>query len=244
MNTHEIVNESRSMYGILHQYSEMNQTLDFLNTKNLKGFIEVGSANGASFHCWASVIPDGPKVSVDINLGFGMGKVPSPEKDRWAEGLNDNEWIPELVKLDFPVATEATHETVRNRNNKWREHFSDVRIVEGNCMSPNTVEKVRTILDGTLVDWVFIDAWHNVGGMITDFNNYNQFLTPEGYIGFHDIYQSKSTIQFWEIAKSTFDTIESTEGTGIGIIPAQSIIETGINELPLLWPGRSWTSFS
>ena len=233
--THEIVNEARRVYGVLHQHDEMNQTLDFLRTKNLRGFVEVGSANGASFHCWASVIPDGVKVSVDMNLGFGMGpSTNSPEWDEAEKGMGDFGWIPELAQMDFPVANEANFPTVQTRNNKWRERFSDVRTVEGNCMSPNTVEKLRTVLDGTLVDWVFIDAWHNIGGMITDFNNYNQFLTPTGYMGFHDIYQTKSTTQFWELIKKTFpNTIEFTAGTGIGVLPAESITSTGIYKLPL-----------
>lgn len=233
--TDEIVNEARRVYGVLHQHGEMNQTLEFLRTKNLRGFVEVGSANGASFHCWASVIPEGVKVSVDMNIGFGMGSTEgSPEREAAEKGMDDNIWNPTLAQMDFPVADETNCEAVRIRNTRWREHFSDVRTVEGNCMSPNTVEKLRTVLGGTLVDWVFIDAWHNLGGMITDFNNYNQFLTPTGYMGFHDIYQTKSTTQFWELIKRTFpNTIEFTAGTGIGILPAESITSTGIYTLPI-----------
>lgn len=233
--THQVVNNARRIYGILHQQNEMNQTLDFLYSKNLRGFVEVGSANGASFHCWASVIPDGIKVSVDMNIGFGMGQAgDSPERATAESGMKDDVWNPTLAEMDFPVADETNCEPVRIRNNTWREHFTDVHTVEGNCMAPNTIEKLRTVLNGTLVDWVFIDAWHNLGGMITDFNNYNQFLTPTGYMGFHDIYQSKSTTEFWELIKKTFpNTIEFTGGTGTGILPAESIISTGVYKLPL-----------
>ena len=230
----EIVQEARNVYGTLHQHDEMYQTLEFLRTKNLRGFVEVGSANGGSFHCWASVITDGIKVSVDMNLGFGVGPNTNAEWDIAVQGMGDFDWNPKLAEMDVPVANEADYETVRDRNNKWRERFSDVRTVEGNGMAPRTIEDLRKVLNGTLVDWVFIDAWHNIGGMITDFNNYNQFLTPTGYMGFHDIYQTKSTTQFWELIKQTFpNTIEFTGGTGIGVIPAESISSTGIYKLPL-----------
>jgi hypothetical protein len=232
--TDEIVNEARRVYGVLHQHGEMNQTLDFLRSKNLRGFVEVGSANGASFHCWASVISEGVKVSVDMNLGFGMGQ--SNDFPEWyiaEQGMGDFDWNPSLAEMDFSVPNEGNCQAVGIRNNNWRRRFSDVRTVEGNCLSLNTVEKLRTVLDGTLVDWVFIDAWHNFYAMITDFNNYNQFLTPTGYMGFHDIYQTKSTTQFWELIKKTFpNTIEFTEGTGIGVLPAESITSTGIHKLP------------
>lgn len=233
-SSHEIIYEARTVYGVLHQQGEMNDALDFLRTKNLRGFVEVGCANGGSFHCWASVIPEGVKVSVDMNFGFNVGPNSNTEWDVALKGMGDFGWVPELAEMDVPVANEVDYETVRARNNKWRERFSDVRIVEGNCMAPRTVEDLRVVLDGTLVDWVFIDAWHNLGGMITDFNNYNQFLTPTGYMGFHDIYQSESTTQFWELVRQTFpNTVEFTGGTGIGIIPVESITSTGIYKLPL-----------
>ena len=89
-------------------------------------------------------------------------------------------------------------------------------------------------MNGKLVDWVFIDAWHDFKPMVTDFNNYSQFLTPTGYIGFHDIWQREGTIKFWNLVKQTYsDVIEINSGTGIGIVPVESIIKSGIKLLPL-----------
>jgi hypothetical protein len=217
---YDVIQQSIQLHGILHQQEEMPATLNFLLSKNLNGFIEVGSANGASFHCWAAAIPNGIKMSVDLNYGFGMG----PESElRWEEVFTG---------ADVEPASELKHEPVRRRNNTWRNYFDDVVIVEGNCMAPQTVEKVKNILNGKLVDWIFIDAWHDYVGMTTDFNNYNQFLSPDGYMGFHDIFQYPSTIKFWNLVKSTFENvIEINYGTGIGIIPNQEIIKAGIRTL-------------
>ena len=217
---YDVIQQAIQVYGILHQHQEMPETLAFLASKNLNGFIEVGSAHGASFHCWGAVIPEGPKISVDLNYGFGMG----PEsEDGWNEVFSG---------ANVEAATEEKYETVRKRNNNWRSYFNDVSVVEGNCMAPETVEKVKAVLNGKLVDWVFIDSWHDFKGMTTDFNNYNQFLSEDGYMGFHDIWQYESTAKFWNLVKSKFhNTIEINHGTGIGIIPAKEIFNTGIRTL-------------
>lgn len=203
----QIIDQSRVVHGSLHQGFELNECLRILSGKNLRGFIEVGSANGASFYCWASLI-DGPKISVDLNHGFGL-----------SDGMAGANTLD-----DVPAATEETHPAVRDRNTKWRDHFTDVYTIEGNSMSPNTIAKVRTILDDQLVGWVFIDGWHEHFAALEDLKNYKQFLSSDGYIGFHDINQSDSMRNFWRDMTETYqNTITISAGNGIGIIPSTSI---------------------
>ena len=53
--------------------------------------------------------------------------------------------------------------------------------------------------------------------------NFKQFLSPNGYIAFHDINQSESMKQFWNEMIETYDnTITLPDANGIGIIPAKS----------------------
>jgi len=206
-STTQIMNEATSIHGMLHQQREMNNCLAFLSDKNLHGFIEVGCANGGSFYCWASII-DGPKVSVDLNHGFGL-----------SEGLPGANTFD-----DVAAAYEATNELVKARNDKWREHYNDVRIVEGNSLSEKTIQKVKDTLNGQTVGWVFIDAWHEYFAAVEDLKNFKQFLSPNGYIGFHDINQSQSMKDFWNEMVRTYDnTITLPEDNGIGIIPAESL---------------------
>ena len=193
----EIVGVAQHRYG-LHQLSEMPPCLEFLADKDLNGFLEIGSANGGSFHCWAIVIPNGPKVSVDWNRGFGM--------------------TPNFPSLEY-VATEKEVATVQHRNNKWRQDFSDVRTVEGNCLLPETVKMCKDVLDGDLVDWLFIDATHEYKPAMTDFNNYKQFVRPGGYVGFHDVHSHEEMRPLWTDLKQEHSlAAEFLHGHGIGIL--------------------------
>ena len=192
----QIIEDARSKYT-LHQLTEMESCLEFLADKNLNGFIELGSANGGSFHCWASVISNGPKVSVDWNRGFGMSPT-GPDK---------------------PVSTEANFDTVKIRNNNWRADFTDVRTVEGDCLLPETVEACRKILNGDLVDWLFIDATHEYAPAYKDFHNYKEFVRPGGYIGFHDVSSHEPMRPLWKDIKKEYGmAAEFLHGHGIGII--------------------------
>ena len=208
IDTGRIVHEARTSFP-LNQTMEMNECLEFLSDKNLSGFIEVGSAGGGSFYCWASVITDGPKISVDLNHGFGL-----------SDGL------PGANTMDnVAPASEAEFAAVRARNEKWRTLFNEVITIEGNSMAPETVSAVDKVLQGRTVGWVFIDAWHEYFAVKEDLKNYSQFLHPDGYIGFHDINQDDSMRQFWSEIKSTYkNTIEIMHGTGLGIIPAREIL--------------------
>lgn len=208
INVASIIADSKNIYGALHQAEEMTNCLNFLSDKQLNGFIEVGCANGASFHCWASVV-SGLKLSVDLNHGFGM-----------SEGLPGAN-----TKDDVFAATEQKYTQVRDRNNKWRTYFNDVYTVEGNSMAPETIEKVKSTLNGKKVDWIFIDAWHEYFAAMEDLNNFKQFLSEDGYMAFHDIHQNESMDKFWSEVQSTYtNTIEIAGGTGIGLIHASSFI--------------------
>lgn len=196
MNVSQIITEAKNLYT-LHQHSEMQSCLEFLSEKDLTGFIEVGSANGGSFHCWASLIPNGPQVSVDWNRGFGM----SPDG------------------MEQMVAPESEFDTVKARNKKWRDQFTDVRIVEGDCLLPETIQACKDVLDRDLVDWLFIDATHEYEPALKDYNNYKQFVRSGGYIGFHDVHSHQEMTELWsDLKKEHTMAAEFLHGHGIGIL--------------------------
>jgi hypothetical protein len=58
--------------------------------------------------------------------------------------------------------------------------------IRGSSHDASTVAKVREILDGRLVDWLFIDGDHGPG-VTQDYNEYKEFVRVGGYIGFHDV---------------------------------------------------------
>lgn len=206
MHAEEIRIDAQQNYTIHLGHEELVQCLTMLLRRPLFGFIEVGSANGGSFHCWGRAIPKGPKVSVDWNQGFGNGL----------------------------GGTDAVHEgdcrPVYDRNTKWRSFFTDVRIVEGNSLQQTTVDACRTILRGEQVDWLFIDADHTYTAAQHDLENYSPFVRRGGYIGFHDIRFNTEMQTFWtdikrvhehrrgrvfEFPDSTYPNVKSN---GIGIL--------------------------
>lgn len=57
----------------------------------------------------------------------------------------------------------------------------------GDSHDSGTVKRVRDILKGRTVDWLFIDGDHETEAVIQDYIDYRQFVTVGGFIGFHDI---------------------------------------------------------
>lgn len=179
---------------------EYLKTLEFLHDKNLKnGFIEIGSAWGASFHFWGSLIL-GTKISVDIPYGMNV------------KGGGVDPWPPEL-----------THDVFERRLQKWEDNFSDIYSVVGYSYADKTIEAVEKILDGKKVSFLYIDAEHTYDGVKKDYEMYNKFVEKGGYIGFHDIQIElpKNMAGFWrEISAEFGDKAHVMEGKKekIGII--------------------------
>lgn len=179
---------------------EYEQCLDWMQSKMpLYNFIEIGSAWGASFHMWSTLIK-GKKISVDA--------------------------LPNSVPFQYP---NLTSEHIELRNIKWNSYFDNVHSVLGNSHDILTVNKVSEILSDELVDWLYIDAEHSYNSAKTEFELYSRFVSPTGYIGFHDIQLMKSDGDknepgcgvFWHELKNSglYECIEfSGRDTKIGII--------------------------
>jgi hypothetical protein len=78
--------------------------------------------------------------------------------------------------------------SIEERNQMWKNHFGDAIIpIEGNSREEKTIEKVREVLNGEKVGFLFIDGDHRYEGVKADYENYKQFVSPNGIIAFHDI---------------------------------------------------------
>lgn len=178
----------------------MEHLLDNLRTRD-DGFIEIGSAYGGSFHCWASIIPGGPAISVDKPIRAQTFK--------------------------HGITTPNDPITVQLRNEMWQESFGDrVHIVDGYSQEPETVAAVEKILKNHQVDFLFIDGDHSEEITKLDWKNYSRFVRPGGMIGFHDIYhhvhQHECGKFFRELPNRKWDTGYDNHTvrllpTGIGI---------------------------
>jgi len=97
---------------------------------------------------------------------------------------------------------------------KWDYRNSDRKIylVEGDSRSAETVLKVKELLNGATIDFLFIDATHTPEAARQDWMNYGQFLRSGGMVGFHDL----------GLVRTFYDTLEGrkaekgvTMGTGV-----------------------------
>lgn len=61
----------------------------------------------------------------------------------------------------------------------------DFQFIKGDSHLQETVDLVRQ--QCTSYDFIFIDDDHSYDGVKCDFDLYKPFLSPRGYIGFHDI---------------------------------------------------------
>lgn len=60
-------------------------------------------------------------------------------------------------------------------------------LLRGDSHDPRTSSRVRTLLGGEPLDFLFIDGDHTFDGVRQDFETYGPLVRPGGLIGFHDI---------------------------------------------------------
>lgn len=112
----------------------------------------------------------------------------------------------------------------------------DFTAVDGDSSASDTINNVRTALDGRQIDLLFIDADHSFNGALADFRAYRSLVAPGGLIAFHDIVPDAELRGLpgsreiggevpilWEILSSQFERREfvydwNQYGKGIGVI--------------------------
>lgn len=140
---------------------EYSKLIHFLYPKKLNSFIEIGSAYGASFVLWGNIIK-GTKISVDLPIN-------SHDTYPWP-GDNTLEYI------------------LGRRKKMWEDLWpGETHTIVGNSRKQETIDEVKKILLDKKVDFLFIDAEHNYESVKKDYYNYIEFVSPGGYVGFHDI---------------------------------------------------------
>jgi predicted O-methyltransferase YrrM len=110
-------------------------------------------------------------------------------------------------------------------------------LIRGDSHDPRTSARVRTLLGGEQLDFLFIDGDHTFDGVRQDFETYGPLVRPGGLIGFHDINPSNDDApadgtrclvggvpHYWDEIKTRWDSQEfvapwSARGCfGIGLI--------------------------
>lgn len=73
-----------------------------------------------------------------------------------------------------------------------------VELIRGDSHRQETVDRVRELLRGRPVDFLFIDGDHTYEGVKRDFEMYRSLVAPDGMIGFHDIVPEKASSETFQ----------------------------------------------
>lgn len=135
-----------------------------------------------------------------------------------------------IISVDMPGA--GFGEAYTPAHSKMFELFplkgQSLTLVKADSHNPETRERVKSLLNGKQVDFLFIDGDHSYEGVKADFAMYFPLLSDGGMIAFHDIavhsrFNGCEVDRFWNEIKRTFphrEIIADREQgwAGIGIL--------------------------
>lgn len=99
-------------------------------------------------------------------------------------------------------------------------------VDDADSQSPETLARVRAMLGGRLVDFLFLDGDHRYEAVRRDFELYEPLVRPGGLVAFHDVSPNTTadtvgTAAFWAGLKEGNETDEliadGAAGYGIGV---------------------------
>jgi len=110
----------------------------------------------------------------------------------------------------------------------FRKPGQKLHLVRGDSHDPGTLERVREILGGQELDFLFIDGDHTYEGVKRDFEMYSPLVRRGGVIAFHDIVPGPpenvgGVPMFWRETKHRYRHLEIVKdwhqgGCGIGVL--------------------------
>jgi cephalosporin hydroxylase len=101
---------------------------------------------------------------------------------------------------------------------------TQISFIRNNSHLPETLKSLYKILNGRLIDFLYIDADHTYEGVKKDFELYSPLVRKDGLIGFHDIKNIKPNHQvkdFWTEVKQHYEHREilgPNTKTGNGVL--------------------------
>jgi hypothetical protein len=91
------------------------------------------------------------------------------------------------IDLGSPINKEVVIENVRKLN----VNQNNYNYIQGNSQDIKTIANLENLLNGELLDILFIDGDHSYNSVISDFNIYKKYVKKGGYIVFDDYNDSK-----------------------------------------------------
>jgi predicted O-methyltransferase YrrM len=180
--------------------SEFEALLTQYTELKAKNVLEIGSYFGSSLHHWLYYSSEGARViSVDLPIKEFCG----PQD-------------PRVPVQEFAIQTEWRLWTKRNKNK--------LHLIQAASQLDTTKDEVVKLLNGELLDFLFIDGNHMLEAVTKDFEMYSGLVKPGGMIALHDIGEAEEggVHVLWKQLKKTHKTMEllhhPKSEKGIGII--------------------------
>lgn len=100
------------------------------------------------------------------------------------------------ISIDLPSGasgsgTYTDAQALAERKQRMLSWAPNVRVITGDSHRPETKSKLAAILGHDRLGLLFIDGDHTYEGVKQDFEMYKEFVSPGGYIAFHDINDSE-----------------------------------------------------
>lgn len=145
-----------------------------------------------------------PKVILEIGMWKGFSA------ENWIKAFDPDL----LITLERDHKHEdGTYYAENTVEGKQKYHY----LWDVDSNAETTVDKVKALLDGRQVDFLFIDGGHEYSVARRDIKNYLPLLKPGGIATFHDILYFSDACQvnpLWNELKKHYDTVEVNCGPG------------------------------
>lgn len=159
--------------------NEVRELYRFFDKTFRYGMGGLESRTGVEYVDCLNFLTQQNKLNGFIEIGSAWGG----SFDLWSQLISNGP----KISVDRPGYVHAqTIEICYRRNKIWESRFSDVYSILGDSTDPKSVEAVKQILGNSLVSWLYIDGNHDYDYVKSDFEKYEKFVRPGGFIGFHD----------------------------------------------------------
>lgn len=100
---------------------------------------------------------------------------------------------------------------------KFARARQNLVLVRGNSHTAETAQRVKDLLSGDPLDFLFIDGDHTYDGVRQDWQMYSPLVRSGGLIALHDVaanYKDTEVKRLWDEIKGQFASREYLAGTG------------------------------
>ncbi|MFX1239729.1 MAG: O-methyltransferase [Promethearchaeota archaeon] len=195
-----LLQKKKKILNLQQTRSEIIQLLKMVKKSNPKYILEIGTLDGGTLFLFSRIARnDALLLSIDLP----KGKIGGPGS-KWRVY---SDWRIHIIK-------QFSHVNQR------------LELIRADSHDNTTLHRIKQILKGKKLDFIFIDADHSFNGVKKDFEMYSPLLKKGGLIAFHDIVPTphgENVYKFWETIKKNFDFEEIIEDRnqkagGIGIL--------------------------